>query len=63
MLGITLNNREKFFGENQNNNSNIIHKKNITLKEQPNMNTIDDPYNDYQWRYIETHGWLYSTIH
>jgi len=55
----------KIFGENSNDdnsNSNNIHKKDTTLKE-PNMNTIDDPYNDYQWRYIETQGWTYSTTH
>ena len=55
----------KIFGENSNDdnsNSNNIHKKDTTLKE-PTMTTIDDPYNDYQWRYIETQGWTYSTTH
>ena len=40
-------------------------KKNIhvmdTEQEEPDMSTVKDPYEDYEWRYIEEYGWTYST--
>jgi hypothetical protein len=37
-----------------------VHKVDTTIKE-PKLSIIDDPYNDYEWRYIDNHGWTYST--
>ena len=37
-----------------------VHKVDTTIKE-PQLSIIDDPYNDYEWRYIDNHGWTYST--
>ncbi|NBT42065.1 MAG: hypothetical protein EBT20_16630 [Alphaproteobacteria bacterium] len=37
-----------------------VHKVDTTIKE-PKLSIIDDPYNDYEWRYINNHGWTYST--
>ena len=37
-----------------------VHKVDTNIKE-PKLSVIDDPYNDYEWRYIDNHGWTYST--
>ena len=50
------NTRREKFSEEPNN----IHKVDTTIKE-PKLSIIDDPYNDYEWRYIDNHGWTYST--
>ena len=47
---------KKNFSEEPNN----VHTEDTTIKE-PKLSIIDDPYNDYEWRYIENHGWTYST--
>ena len=47
---------KKNFSEGPNN----VHKIDTTIKE-PKLSIIDDPYNDYEWRYIDNHGWTYST--
>ena len=46
----------KNFSEEPNN----VHKVDTNIKE-PKLSIIDDPYNDYEWRYIDNHGWTYST--
>ena len=46
----------KNFSEEPNN----VHKVDTTLKE-PKLEIIYDPYDDYEWRYIDNHGWTYST--
>lgn len=47
--------RKNFSEESKN-----VHKVDTTIKE-PKLSIIDDPYNDYEWRYIDNHGWTYST--
>ena len=37
-----------------------VHKVDTTIKE-PKLEIINDPYDDYEWRYIDNHGWTYST--
>lgn len=32
-----------------------------TEQNEPEMSVIDNPYEDYEWRYIDEYGWTYST--
>lgn len=46
--------------ENKEKNKEIKVEK--VKEKEPIMNVVDDPYSEYEWRFVPEHGWTYSTL-